>query len=71
MSRQEDLVIRSVLTHGGQSTVYEGKLGSDPVAIKVFEEEQVCLDEYDMLTKLAGIPGLLPLKVPSIIRIKE
>lgn len=24
-----------------------------------------------MITKLAGIPGLLPLKVPSIIRIKE
>jgi len=39
MSLQEDLVIRSVLTHGGQSVVYEGQLGSDPIAIKVYEEE--------------------------------
>ena len=51
--------------------MYEGRLGSDPVAIKVYEEEQVCMDEYRMLTDLAAVPGLLPLKVPSILRIKD
>ena len=71
MSLPDDLVIRSILTHGGQSVVYEGRLGSDPVAIKVYEEEQVCMDEYRMLTDLATVPGLLPLKVPSILRIKD
>jgi hypothetical protein len=46
-------------------------LGKTPVAVKVYEEDDVCADEYEMITELAGVSGLLPLKIPAILRIQD
>ncbi len=51
--------------------MYQGSLGKAPVAVKVYEEDEVCADEYEIITALAGVSGLLPLKIPSVLRLQD